>query len=891
MFKASARVTLTSNNERPARPRAARGEESRGRRARSRAARRALGLLLLMFLCATLLTTRGLAQLIFDAADPAFAAATLEQFDAGVAPQGAQSFTITRAGVRFTFSTQSGRGIFFCEGGDCFLRAPVPGGVDIQISPPVAAVGFNHTFLECPGRVTFTGSLATETFTFPYPPGTLFVGASNIGDISAVRLESTCPFAEEWDDMRFVPAGGAGPTPTPGQTPTATPTPTPLERADLALFKFGPGTFQGDSALPYTLVLSSRGPERAPDARVVDFLPPGVTLETFSAPFTLDAAGRVATLRLGDFFNGQVFPMFGEFRTPPFGDPSHPSSLVCESSVTNVALATSASVDTDPSNNLAVATSFFDKASRAGFGEICGNGVDDDCDGRADCADAACNCFPTISAPAAPPIPFPPIPGVPPAEPPRSRPAPTQVCQGTGRDGNPVELEPICCDPRMSPDELLRRGAHCAPYDPNFKESDPPVNALGYGYTEAGRVMTYTLHYENIGGADAHDVSVIDVLDPDLDDTTLVAGDGGTYDPVTRTLVWRDPVLPPATPRAVSYSVTVRADAPEQTRVRNTATVIFPDAVPPSRVDTNFVEHVVVAPANPVAADPKVFRCTRTGADEWQVSLVNEGFGFAYGVTATIINPPASVNVVEGTAAFSHPLDAGPAGLGTLIPLAFMPSSDTVRFNTQTPGDPCGALTWRISYQTPAGLHVTRDVQDQPDADRDAVPDAADNCPAAFNPTQTDADGDGQGDACEPPPPPPSNSAPDCSRARPSVERVWPPDHKKVAVRILGVTDPEGDAVSVRVDRVTQDEPVNGWGDGDTCPDGGGVGTPTALIRAERSGGGNGRVYTIYFTATDSRGASCSGSVRVCVPRDGQGSCEDDGARFDSTVCAWGPKK
>lgn len=37
-----------------------------------------------------------------------------------------------------------------------------------------------------------------------------------------------------------------------------------------------------------------------------------------------------------------------------------------------------------------------------------------------------------------------------------------------------------------------------------------------------------------------------------------------------------------------------------------------------------------------------------------------------------------------------------------------------------------------------------------PDADNDGVDDGADNCPLAFNPSQTDNDGDGLGDACDP---------------------------------------------------------------------------------------------------------------------------------------------
>ncbi|HLF83041.1 MAG TPA: MopE-related protein, partial [Blastocatellia bacterium] len=131
----------------------------------------------------------------------------------------------------------------------------------------------------------------------------------------------------------------------------------------------------------------------------------------------------------------------------------------------------------------------------------------------------------------------------------------------------------------------------------------------------------------------------------------------------------------------------------------------------------------------------------------------------------------------------------------------------------------------------------------------------------------------------------PSNSAPDCSQARASIATLWPPNHQMVEVTILGVTDPDGDAVAIKIDRIMQDEPTNGLGDGDACPDAQGVGTSIAQLRAERSGNGNGRVYAIFFTATDARGASCQGSVRVCVPHSKNGICVDDGPVFDSTVC------
>jgi hypothetical protein len=130
-----------------------------------------------------------------------------------------------------------------------------------------------------------------------------------------------------------------------------------------------------------------------------------------------------------------------------------------------------------------------------------------------------------------------------------------------------------------------------------------------------------------------------------------------------------------------------------------------------------------------------------------------------------------------------------------------------------------------------------------------------------------------------------ANSPPDCSQAIPSVASLWPPNHQVETVSLLGVTDADGDPVTIQIDRIMQDEPVNGSGDGNTCPDASGVGSSTAQVRAERSGIGNGRVYTIFFTASDGKGGSCQGSVQVGVPHNNHGSAADDGAVFDSTTC------
>lgn len=134
------------------------------------------------------------------------------------------------------------------------------------------------------------------------------------------------------------------------------------------------------------------------------------------------------------------------------------------------------------------------------------------------------------------------------------------------------------------------------------------------------------------------------------------------------------------------------------------------------------------------------------------------------------------------------------------------------------------------------------------------------------------------------------NRPPDCSSAGPSIGQIWPPNHRMVSVNVLGVTDPEGDTVAVTIDSIRQDEAVNALGDGNTSPDGSGVGTSTAEVRAERTGTpkapGNGRMYHIGYTADDGHGGTCSGTVLVGVPHDqGKGSVVvDGGPLYDSTT-------
>lgn len=137
------------------------------------------------------------------------------------------------------------------------------------------------------------------------------------------------------------------------------------------------------------------------------------------------------------------------------------------------------------------------------------------------------------------------------------------------------------------------------------------------------------------------------------------------------------------------------------------------------------------------------------------------------------------------------------------------------------------------------------------------------------------------------------NQAPDCSAAYASQDLLWPPNHKFKEISVMGVTDPDGDAITINIDSIRQDEMVNASDDGNTCPDAMGINTDTASVRAERVGGeigyqGDGRMYWIYFTASDGTyGGTCDGHVKVGVPLDKDTPIGDSGPLYDSTpaVC------
>jgi N-acetylneuraminic acid mutarotase len=103
---------------------------------------------------------------------------------------------------------------------------------------------------------------------------------------------------------------------------------------------------------------------------------------------------------------------------------------------------------------------------------------------------------------------------------------------------------------------------------------------------------------------------------------------------------------------------------------------------------------------------------------------------------------------------------------------------------------------------------------------------------------------------------------------------LWPANHKMVDIVIeANASDNSGLPITLSAS-ISSNEPVNGTGDGDHAPDWTEPiidqenGIITFQLRAERSGKGNGRVYTITITATDNSNNSTTAILAITVPHD-----------------------
>ncbi len=104
---------------------------------------------------------------------------------------------------------------------------------------------------------------------------------------------------------------------------------------------------------------------------------------------------------------------------------------------------------------------------------------------------------------------------------------------------------------------------------------------------------------------------------------------------------------------------------------------------------------------------------------------------------------------------------------------------------------------------------------------------------------------------------------------------LWPPNHKYHTIEVSDfvmsvsdICDAFVGAADVKITSVSSDEPENvrGGGDGNTLDDIIIFTPQLVLLRAERQGKGNGRVYTINVEVTDASGNTAVDSLKVWVP-------------------------
>jgi len=179
------------------------------------------------------------------------------------------------------------------------------------------------------------------------------------------------------------------------------------------------------------------------------------------------------------------------------------------------------------------------------------------------------------------------------------------------------------------------------------------------------------------------------------------------------------------------------------------------------------------------------------------------------------------------------------------------------RFKSDNPGAPD-----RLSATVPAGTLVAGTEYELVGVfanvrDRNTVAGLPDSDNFAYMATRTKVVIDVIGDVT-----PPVIHAATATKAT-----LWPANHKMVHVGIVAEATDETGPVQLRIVSVTSNEADEGDGDGHTTTDAEITGPMSVSLRAERSGSGTGRIYTITIEASDAAGNISTADVLVTVPK------------------------
>lgn len=106
--------------------------------------------------------------------------------------------------------------------------------------------------------------------------------------------------------------------------------------------------------------------------------------------------------------------------------------------------------------------------------------------------------------------------------------------------------------------------------------------------------------------------------------------------------------------------------------------------------------------------------------------------------------------------------------------------------------------------------------------------------------------------------PPPSNRPPLCTSAQAAISYGQKKEHKTATITVAGVTDPDGDSVSIKITAVSGSASSKETHKKQVLP----TGIGSSAIQVSASGDDDdGGAYTLTFTASDGKGGDCSGQV------------------------------
>jgi hypothetical protein len=222
--------------------------------------------------------------------------------------------------------------------------------------------------------------------------------------------------------------------------------------------------------------------------------------------------------------------------------------------------------------------------------------------------------------------------------------------------------------------------------------------------------------------------------------------------------------------------------------------------------------------------------------------------------------------------------NTGPFGIGTHYVELTVTDQDEA-------SDSCFATVTVVDTTAPVpDLATLPTITGQCSAEITTYPTATDNCGGTITGTTTDPltytqqgtytitwiydDGNGNTAVQEQTVIVQDTTAPAITSISATPNSLWPANHKMVAVTVSVEAEDNCDASPVsKIIGVESNEPVDGLGDGDTSPDWEITGDLTLNLRAERSGKGTGRIYTITVECGDAVGNTTTASVTVVVPK------------------------